>query len=454
MKLLVLIAGVRRGYWVLMIAILALLQSAVRDWYPLPSSSLSSFTRDDLSPVLTCPIGYELAMRIALVMLVVAAYYALRYRPVLQNSLVVVAWLLWFLVLAFPYVINHWYPARVIDTRVVFRQVDRVVNDMEASLNWQQTNWRQTYKIDTKSQPPEIIGSSVFDDVWGMASILPESQSHVLQNLLGYSNEFLNIVGRGWIFGVVGVLLLILSLHLLGFDGRHSKARFRLVGWGFGLIVLGLLMPKWLGYFYIEQGKTEYARGHMPAAEAAWQRARQWSPALGYSLAYTAKLGELAFARGCEDCPAAAIRELAKAIKTGQYWRAEQVALAAEAYPVEDIPGFRYWLASVYLEYGIQAFNAGQYGLAEELWQKTLLQLPTAAMAWHGLAMVHVKYKQFDRAADELQQVVKLQKFLTFKKLTISGQFFTTKSWAALRAGDLAAAHQFYSQSLTPESWK
>lgn len=453
-KILRQIAGIQRGYWVFAVGLLALILSVRGDWYPLPSSALSSFDQDALTPVLHGAVAYELILRVVLAGFGMAALAVLRAKPSLNRPLAAAGWILLSLLLAFPYVINHWYPEYGLDNRVIFRQVDRVVNDMEASLNWRQSDWRQTYVIDTKSQPPEIIGSSVFDDTWGLEALRPEYQSHVLQNVLGYSNEFLNVVGRAWIFGIVGVTLLLLALHVLDPGLRSVKVRPAFWGLGFSVIAVGLLVPKLLGYYYIEQGKLAYAKGNPQAAETAWQRAGQWSPALRYSLAYAAKLGELAVERGCTDCPEAAFYELARTIKTGRYWRAEQAALAAERYALQDVPGFRYWLASIYLEYGIQAFNAGQYGLAEELWQKTLLQLPTAAMAWHGLALVHIKYKQFHRSADELQQVVKLQKFLTFKKLTVAGQYYATKSWAAFRSGDLPAAHRFYSQYLTPESWK
>lgn len=454
MKFLLLIAGVRRGYYVLVVALAAMLLAVVGDWYPLPSSTLSSFARDILTPELSGAVVYEAVLRTVLALLAVVALVVLRFRPALSHLLAGASWLLLTLILAFPYVINHWYPEYSLDTGVVFRQVNRVVNDMEANLNWQQEDWRQTYTIAIKSQPLKMSGPDVFDDVWGLAAMLPEYQTHVLQDLLGYSNEFLNLVGRAWILGIVGLILLLLSLQLLAPDMRVFSAAPRAFACCFALVALGLLLPKLLGYYFIEQGKTDYAQGNLAAAELDWRQAERWSPALGYSLVYQARRGELAQARGCGDCSELLFFQLSQAAKTGQYWRAEQLVLRAEHYPLADLPGFRYWLAAIYLEYGIQAFNAGQYGLAEELWQKTLLQLPTAAMAWHGLALVHVKYKQFDRAAAELQQVVKLQKFLTFKKLTVSGQYYATKSWAALRAGDLAAAHRFYSQSLTPESWK
>ncbi len=454
MRILGLIAGLHRGYYVFAVAFLAILLAALRDWYPLPASSLSGFERDALAPVLHAPVIWELGLRIALPVFAFAAFAVLRCRPGINGLLAGIGWLLLGLVLAFPYVINQWYPEIGVDTRVVFRQVDRVVNDLEASLNWQQSDWRQTYVIDTKSQPPETIGTSVFDDIWGLEAILPEYQTHVLQNILGYSNEFLNLVSRAWVFALVGLTLLMLAMHLLDGGLPASKAKRGLWALSCAALTMGLLLPKLLGYYYIEQGKDSYAKGDLLIAERYWRQAGEWNPSLRFSLGYFTKLGELAMERGCADCPEAALYELAKAIKTGQYWRAEQAAMHAERYPLSDIPGYRYWLASVYLEYGIQAFNAGQYGLAEELWQKTLLQLPTAAMAWHGLALVHIKYKQFDRAAAEMQQVVSLQKYLTFKKLTITGQFYLTKSWDAYQRGDLPAAQLFYSQYLTPESWK
>jgi|GEM_PF-4671065 len=446
------LSQIPRNYYLFAVGWFAVLLGVQAGWYSIPSSAASSFGSASLQLSEHAAIGWEFAVRAGLLCYAGLAVAALRGTVVFRRRVIGAGWLLLLLTLAFPYVMNHWYPEYGLDTRVIYRQVDRVVDDMEAGLNWQHFDWRESRIIMTQ-MPPDTLSATVFEDEWGVKAALPEYQTHVLQNVLGYSNEFLNSVGKGWIFAILGLILTILPARWLIPVSAEAERSPRL--WPMFVVVLaGLLIPKWLAYYYVDQGKTRYAAGNWHEAADDWRRAAFWNPGVDYALPYFADLGEMAQAKECVACPEWPLFELAKAVRTGNYARAEQLAGEPLTQRLVEMPAYRYWLSAVFLEYGVQAFNAGQYGLAEELWNKTLVQMPTSAMAWYGLSLVYLKYKQFERAAEAINQVVALQKFVNFRKMTISGQYWATKSWAAFRRDDPVAAHQLYTKYLTPDSWK
>ena len=113
----------------------------------------------------------------------------------------------------------------------------------------------------------------------------------------------------------------------------------------------------------------------------------------------------------------------------------------------------KYFLGLAYQELGIDLYRAGQESAAAETWRKGLQYLPTSAWYYWQLALVQFHSRQFEEAANSMQHILQLQQTIFWKRLPAAAQLYVAKSWGALKHGDIALAHSYYSRSLTPENW-
>jgi tetratricopeptide (TPR) repeat protein len=102
---------------------------------------------------------------------------------------------------------------------------------------------------------------------------------------------------------------------------------------------------------------------------------------------------------------------------------------------------------------GFDLFNAGQYSGADRQFAVALNLVPIDALVWYGRAMAHLRMRDERRAADFLEQAVRIQEHLNFRRLTLRAQWYVLRSWSDYRDGQFDAAHANYVKQLTPESW-
>jgi tetratricopeptide (TPR) repeat protein len=437
---------------VLLLGVVTLILALSSDWFIVPSSSLTSanLTKDFvLHPI----SSLEVSARASIFIYLASVLAVFLTKSQLTPWCIQISKFVLLIILMFPFLTGYLYPEYGMDSRLIYKQVDQVVEDMEAELNTQQLDWDQQRTIHVQKALIASMDTTIFDEVWGLQIFQPEYQTFFLQNFLGFSNEFLNVIRRGWVFAVVGLILINLGLYLSRDKSLLSYRHGGKINLGL-IVLLGLLIsPKIIGYYYIEKGKFYFARGDYPEASRNWQTAAKWNPTLNYSLPYYAKQGELDLKRGCTECEAVIVYRINNAVAHGQFKELKGILARLKGKEL-TIPGFRYWKASLYTEQGIDAFNSGEYSLAEEFWNSALREVPISATAHYGLSLVAVKYKQFDKAAQRLAYLIRLQNFLSFRKMTITGQYYLTESWSALHQGDIATAHYFYSLYLTPDNWK
>ena len=72
---------------------------------------------------------------------------------------------------------------------------------------------------------------------------------------------------------------------------------------------------------------------------------------------------------------------------------------------------------------------------------------------WYGLSLYYLREKDFDQASRCLDQLVRLHEFFGYRRLTLRGQAYVLKSWAAARRGDGALADAMYCLSIQPKRW-
>jgi hypothetical protein len=363
------------------------------------------------------------------------------------------AWVLSAALLAYPCWIKQWAPEQGADARVLYAEMDRVLNDMERNTAEQQVDWRD-WQLFSDEALADHSALAPTEGTWDSSLFALNRWDFALGEVLGVSPELLVFFRPVLLAALLNALLFVLlGLHAANGAGLAGFSR----GLCGGLLALAVLLavplvPRAVAEYLLAEAERAFSRGENQEALRCLRKARGWKPALRFSWWYRHRLGQVTqlLDRGEDaDTYLALAYEDMLAGRPG-----DSVARLSRAQELAGpSPELRLFLGLAFAEAGVRAFNKGQYGLAKDYWEESLARAPTNPMPWYGLSLLYLRARQFDRAANCCGQVARLQKFLGFRRLTGGSQAYLTGSWAALHRGDLPAAHELYSRSLTPENW-
>jgi tetratricopeptide (TPR) repeat protein len=444
---------IHRSNYFLLLGVAAVLVAVAMDWYRQPSAQLSYIDASNQLVPIEGHSWVETGLRVVTGTFALAIAAMLVRRQPRWCAIWRATVLMLGVVSLFPSLRAHWEPSMGIDSSVVYIQVDRVVAQMEDAIPHQQMEWRHWLKI----EPDAAVFGGVVEipgvPGWTI-STLSLARLHVaLSDIFGLSNEFLNLITRWWIVAIVGSLLILLGCYLKA----NELARPGMIGGSqSGLLIVALyaivIAPRLVGNYYEQLGQDAMARGEYNEASSHWRSELTWFPRARYALVWHDDLGRLDKLRGCTTCLNARLHDIFWLLNSNRLDEAvTQLYRALSLYP-EDMR-IRYWLGYSLVEQGIRAFNQRDYARARDTFQEALAFVPTHAMAWYGMAMANQQMGLHEAVISNIQQIVLIQSYLSFKRLTVKGESYLAKSWAAYKREDWIAAFNHYRDWLRPESW-
>lgn len=371
----------------------------------------------------------------------------------LQRRHLRAAWILPAAAIAFPCWLAHYYPERMLERKLLYQQMHRVADDMDANLTEQQVDWRawQTFSREIRSDIPHLKPP---DRIWDPAFFSPTQANRVLEHVIGLSPEFFGFFRPALLAALCGGTgLLLCGLHLAHGGGLTEVWR----GLRWSLVAAALLVAVPLGLRIVAEyrlvaGEQAARRGESAAALENLRAAQTWKPALRHSWSYYHRLGQLT---GLQDRPTAWETILSAAYGAladdRPHAAVEKLYQARVLYP--EATAVDRFLAVALVEAGIDAFDHGQFTVAKDYWEASLRYVPINPMPWYGLSLVHARQQRYVESARSLEQLVRLQGYLGYKRLPVRSQALVAGSWAAFQRGDLAAAHELFRHSLRPETW-
>jgi hypothetical protein len=362
------------------------------------------------------------------------------------------AWAVLAALLAFPCWHNQWAHPQVADKRLLFREMNRVIADMEKNSTEQQADWRdwQSFAHGTTTNVPAIHPQ---ERSWEATRLAPQQWYWGLEDVLGISHEFLGFFKPALLAALLGsATLVLLGLHLASGSGLPGFRR----GLAGGLLWLGCflavpLLPRAVGEYLLVEGEQAFARGEQQDALRAFRAAAAWKPALRRSWWYHDKIGQIVRLQDRATRPETYVAAAYEDLQGGHPLPCLENLSRARGLAAAD--SVEVFLALALSEAGIAAFNAGQYSLAAEYWRESLRYVPINPMPWYGMSLVHFRHKEFEQAARCNRQLVRLQGAFGYQRLTVRSQAFVSQGWAASQHGDWIKAHEMYSRSLRPDSW-
>jgi tetratricopeptide (TPR) repeat protein len=363
------------------------------------------------------------------------------------------AWVVMAFLLAFPCWHNQWAPDQVRDKTVLFREMNRVIGDMEKNSFEQQADWRdwQSFAETTTTRVPALDQQ---ERTWDASRLAPPQWYWDLEDVLGISHEFLGFFKPALLAALLGsTLLVLLGLHLASGTGLPGFRR----GLAWGLLWVGFffavpLLPRAAGEYLLVEGEQAFARGDQAEALRAFRAAAVWKPALKRSWWYHDKIGQITRLQDRVTVPETFLAAAYENLQAGEPAASLEGLYRAQTLTPDDlsVPGF---LAIALSEAGIAAFNAGQYSLAKEYWEESLRYLPINPTPWYGLSLVYLRLKDFDRAARCSAQLVRLHDAFGYQRLTLRSQAYLVRAWSAAQHGRWDEAHEMYRLSLDPDRW-
>jgi tetratricopeptide (TPR) repeat protein len=397
----------------------------------------------------------QLVPRVAVLLLVPHFLWTAALRIVPGRGTLLTAWTLVALVFAFPALLNQWAPQERMEKQLLFGQMNRVVDEMERTAVEEQRDWRdwQDFSGQSLSIIPEV---KVPEETMGFVLFSPSQWYRLLEDLFGLSREFLGFFRPLLLVALLcACTFLLLGLHLA--SGQGVVGFRRGLGWGLlcYLVFLGSsLFPRCMAEYTLVRSEEAARQGETEEALKELRAAGDWWPALNLDWSYHAKLGRLIRWQNRETSPEPFLAEAHEDLQRPSplHIPALRALQRAELLAPQEA-AVRTFLGIGLSEAGIDAFNSGQYSLAQEYWEESLAYIPINPTPWYGLSLVNFRLRRWDAAARCADQIVRLQLYLGTRRWTVGSQAAVAKSWAAFHRQDLAHTHEMHSWALTPEQW-
>ena len=442
-----------RALGLLVFGILALFVSVIIAWYDQPSSLLS-YSRPDYDLILGESISiFEVMIKIVIFLYSSIVLSAVMLRRVHGSGLRRMAWVVMVLLLILPYWIRQWEPDRFLDSHLLYHGMEQVIFEMEVAMPQQQRDWRD-WQVLTMSAMENPLRTSGYEMDGRGTWVLSLIKGYLISQTWGLNNIFLAFVAKGWIAGLLGTWFVLLGCYLkIEKPILHFRRDIAFAAVLAMVLAAALLVPRFMNEYHLQAGDHAYYQGDFSNARYHWNMALKWQPSISHAFFhFYNRNGEMSRRLGCETCLESRLALAFKEVAHRHYEDALSLLYRVQQdYP--DHAEIRYGLGTVHTILGNSLFNQGQYTAAKEHWEYAIRHLPIYPLPWYGLSLVYFRLKEFDKAEACAEQIVKLQHYFSFKKLTIRGQDYVAKSWAAYWKRDWKQAHDFYSRSLAPERW-
>jgi tetratricopeptide (TPR) repeat protein len=426
----------------LVTAFLCLVIGVILPWYKVPEISLNNFQ------INLYIINYT-GKTLAIIFVCMLTLFAIKFSSARIPRLIF--WMSLFLILLFPYWVNHWFPSLNFLTTAYHQQKIAVIRHTEANFNQVQALWKKNITL-SSSEPiysifPSLITHTRFFQI--------SSYDEVIQKWFGYSNSFFEFSGKGWIMTTAGLIISLTGIYLgLGSQALNLLIRdIKIILLPIILVLVILLsymiLPNVINYNL----DAKWARGEYKSIISTSKALLNFYPTLQGDIGFIKRFAGASF-YGNE--PNSVLINFAQGLES--YGR-QDLETAAQYFEksLELEPNYfiiRGYLATTFVNLGVKAFNQRKFGEASDRFAKVLEIFPDHVEGLYDFMIATAVNGDFEKSALISQKIIENQKYFQLPNIGLVGQAYLHSAWSNYKNNDLNQAWLRYRQSIDKSTWK
>ncbi len=428
---------------VLLIGALFLTLGAINPWYQLPFQALETFETN----INFYRIGEFCAGILAIQVFVLIFKDVISTPPRKRFVASLIA------VMLFPFFVTTWNPQVKFIASAYYNQGENVSDHVNKNFSEVQARWKQNIYLDVPELPPSTFEMSISDSRFFQ---LPSWDKIVLDGF-GYNNRFFAFIGKGWMYTLIGILIILIGISL-GTNDKNinftKDLKISLVGTGllFSLIIFFIIGVNIFNY----QIDVEYSIGEYSKVVANSKMLASLYPCLKGDEVFLERLARaeyygdksepalISFIQGLENYKKINFKEAEKYFQKSL-----------------DIDKSRFlvrgYLASSILNQGVEYLNNTgnrKPGAAADLFEKALVVFPGHIEGLYDLMLARVINGEFKKSSDIAKQIIKEQEYLQEPRIGLLGQAYLHIAWAEYDNDDTDKTWERYRQSVDSSAWK
>lgn len=462
------ITSINRERLVLLTGSLALALGAILPWYRLPASTLEIFH----TSLTIANLGRVVATLFAVLGFIVAfksthcrditcnvsinTYNVSTSISKFQNRFRIAIWSGLIGALLFPYFVTTWCPTITFVAASYYNQNARVSQHIEKNFSQVQSQWKQQITLSRSAPNRSIfdfsINSSRFFQISNWDQLVIEG--------LGYSNNFLGFIGKGWALTIIGFLFCLAAFYLnldnLNFrvfliDVSKTLPAICLV---FVILYFALVLPNIINH----QLDTMFAKGQYDRVLTRSQTLASWYPPLQGDTRFIQRTTAAEYYGKKPDSGLLYFSKGVERYRRGDLLQAEELfRRTLELQPNNFLA--RGYLATTIINQGVDYFNNRTSaakrapGVAADRFEQALQIFPGHVEALYNLMLARVVLSEFDKSAQVAEQIIEMQKYFQSPSLALLGQAYLHSAWNSYQQNEIGQAWQQYRQAIDKSAW-
>ncbi|MEM9482190.1 MAG: hypothetical protein AAGA83_00710 [Cyanobacteria bacterium P01_F01_bin.116] len=387
-------------------------------------------------------------------------------------------WQALLVVLLTPYALTTWVPKLDAMTITLYEQNQQIVKHVEQNFPNVQAQWKRNIPI--MPDRPSTLGISL--KIEDSRLFQPASWDYLLLEVLGYRNNFLAFVSKGWILSLVTLIFALLGLYIKVSSFPEFFSDLRWLSLQIAIIISFILIST-LGVNILDHNlETWLVNGAYSKVVRVSQMAEKLYPTLKYDEKFQERIAQAEFSMDIEDPFRFALAKGIEQYHWGEYEIASESLQKALDYQSKSFLAKRYLAASI-LNRGVDYFETpilpnrpsdvrfpstanflespkarqgpirAKPSGAITSFEKVLKVFPGHLGALYDLMLTHSINSNFEQSSLVAQQLIDSQTYFQHANMALLGQTYTHFAWEAYHEKDLDTAWKRYQQSVNPGLW-
>ncbi len=428
-----------RGKVVLFVGTLILCLGVIFPWYRLPTDILKIFNTN----IAFTNIGKFITAILALIALL-SIFNRLNHPPRLAFWGGLIATLL------FPYFMTTWSPTVDFIASAYYNQGENVSLHVDHNFSQVQSQWKQNIVLSKSLSPPKM-GISIPDSKFFQMS----SWDQVIFNGFGYKNSFLAFIGKGWSFSLIGLVISLVGLYLgekqiLQTWVQDLSLLLPVICLLCALILIPLVVANIIDY----QINAYFAQGDYTKVVQQSESLFSWYPSFQGNVDFLERLAKAEFYTDKSDLALINFVKGLENYRTGNFALAEEYLQKSLVQPKLFV--VRSYLAAAIVNQGVSYLDDPknrQPAAAAVLFEKALQIFPNHLEALYNLMLARVINGEFSHSAEVAERIIASQEYFQNQRIGLMGQAYLHFTWAEYKNGDINKAWELYRQSVDAKTW-